>query len=296
MRKVFAIAAVGLLALTLPAFADVATFDVNDGIPAGGTGGRFDCAGDITVYWDTGMYDEYTPPSSTAYSGGCFVNAINAGDFPADGRRGADDWICYEERPITAIKLWARYNLSGWAYRHNVGGLHGFCVKFYEAVDMGGMYPWCPDGTIAGEGAIGTIVYNEYVPTGQFTTVDITTGMARHEGACIYLHPAFFPVLDKWYWTSVTADFDFDLYDDPGTPAVDTGVTQWFHRMYPGLGISVCEASWWDTWNDPATNWTGVSIIVPGWATWDSAWVIYWGEPPIATESTTWGKIKANYR
>ncbi len=35
---------------------------------------------------------------------------------------------------------------------------------------------------------------------------------------------------------------------------------------------------------------------VPGWLGWDASFKLYSGIPPVATEPTTWGKIKANYR
>lgn len=329
MRRLFAIAALGLLTLTLPAFAAVPGVDEADmtGNP-GGVGIRVDCPG--TIVWDSGMYDEFTPPAgcSSAFSSSCFVNAINDGAFPADGRRGADDFIGMGGDPITHVKFWARYNAQGYDY-HAItpGSLHGFCIKFYQ--DRGGFT--CPDGTVAGEDAIGDIVYDEY--SSDFIEEEVFTGLVRNFNYCVTLPVPFYADADVMYWFSVSADFDFTTYAD--------GVTQWFWRAYPGLGISFCEASWWDTWNTPNTNWTPISVALnlPCWANWDASFVlysnpfqqmegacclpdgscifvtredceaaggVYQGDnvpcdqvqcpPPVATEDATWGSIKANFR
>lgn len=328
MRKVFAIAALGLLTLALPAVAVVpANFDVNDGVAAGGNTRSIECPG--TVVWDTGMYDEFTPPTGCASAGsaGCFVNAINDGALPADGRRIADDFFGLGGDPITAVKVWARYNQYGYDYHNTSGGLHGFCVKFYQPVgDM-----WCPDGSVAGEDAIGTIVYDEYCQN--YVEQEITTGLARHFAYCVNLDVPFYTTYGQPYWVSVSADFDFTSYNG--------GVTQWFWRVYPGVGNSQCETSWWDTWNTPNTNWNAISVAInqPCWAGWDSAFKLYSGTvapltgaccigdqgncqvmtrdecanaggayqgdnttcdpnpcPITPTRDTSWGKIKANFR
>ncbi len=330
MRKVFAIAALGLLTLTLPALAaPPVSYDVNDGTSnPGGVGTRVDCAG--TVVWDTGMFDEFTPPAgcATAGSAGCFVNALNDGAFPVDGRRIGDDFVAIGPDAITGVKIWARYNVQGYDYHAATpGSLHGFCVKFYEPVDQGNP---CPDGSVPGEEAIGTIVYDEY--TQNFIEEEVFTGLPRNFNYCITLDVPFVPTQDVIYHVSVSADFDFTSFE--------SGVTQWFWRMYQGLGISFCESSWWDTWNAPETNWTPISqaLNIPCWSGWDSSFVLYAGAvppatgacclpdgscvvttrdecdasggsyqgdnvpceqancPPVATESTTWGAIKANYR
>jgi hypothetical protein len=330
MRKSLAIAALGLLAFALPAFAFTGTDDADHTSAVGGIGTRVDCPG--TIMWDTGMFDEFTPPAgcSTAGSAGCFINAVNDGAFPADGRRIADDFIGLPGDPITHVKIWARYNLQGYDYHlATPGSLHGFCVKFYQ--DRGDFT--CPDGSVAGEDAIGDIVYDEYTP--MFVEEEIFTGLVRNFNYCITLPIAFAPTPDVMYWVSVSADFDF-------TTGLDgTGVTQWFWRQYEGLGISFCESSWWDTWNTPNTNWIPISqgVNIPCWAGWDASFVLY-GNPvvqpegaccnpdtgechiatqavcedmghnyqgdgtdcdpnpcqPTATEATSWGQIKANFR
>lgn len=326
MRKVFAIAALGLLTLTLPALAAVpASVDDTDQGYAGGGVRSIECAGDVV--WDTGMFDEFTPPAgcSSAASAGCFVTAINDGAFPTDGRRLADDFVS-DGRPISGLKTWARYNQAGYDYHlATPGSLHGFCVKFYEFNGN------CPDGTVPGEEAIGTIVYDEY--TSNFVEEEVFTGLVRNFANCITLDPCFYPTVDVVYWASASADFDFTSYGG--------GVTQWFWRLYSGLGISYCEASWWDTWNDPDTNWNAVSVAInlPCWAGWDASLKVYAGcapppttgacclanyggcvvttraecdaaggtyqgddvpcDPnpcPTATRSTSWGAIKADYR
>jgi hypothetical protein len=273
------------------------------------------------------MYDEFTPPAgcSTAASSQCFINGLNDGAFPADGRRLADDFIAITTDPVTHVKFWARYNAQGYDY-HAIDPttLHGFCVKFYA--DRGNFE--CPNGSVPGETAIGDIVYDAY--SSNFIEEEIFTGLIRNFNYCVTLPTPFYPVQDAMYWFSVSADFDFTSYAD--------GVTQWFWRMYQGLGISFCEASWWDTWSGPGAeiNWQPVSqaINLPCWAGWDASFVLYSGEivqptgaccvngvctdnvtqadcagswyqdqacdeiecVPVATESTTWGSIKSRFR
>lgn len=330
MRKVFAIAALGLLILTLPAIAAVpVNTDGADQTAAPGGGTRsVECAG--TVCWDTGMYDEFTPPAgcSSAGSGGCFINALNDGAFPADGRRVADDFFGLGGDPITAVKIWARFNLAGYNY-HAItpGSVHGFCVKFYAP----GADFWCPDGTIAGEEAIGAIAYDQYCTN--FVEEEIFTGLIRNFAYCITLPQPFYTNYGEAYWVSVSADFDF-------TSTVD-GVTQFFNRVYPGVGNSQCEVMWWDTWNTPNTNWEPLSVAVnlPCWAGWDQGFKLYCSPvapptgacclddqghcvvmtgaecagqngqyqgdgstcdpnpcPIVPTQDTSWGKVKANFR
>jgi hypothetical protein len=325
MRKTLAIVLMGLVTLSLPALAVTQTDD-SDNTPAGeGVTVRVDCPGGVA--WDTGMFDEFTPPAgcSSAASAGCFVNAINDGAFPADGRRVADDWVAFTTDPITGIKIWARYSAPGYGYHLENNGLHGYCVKFY------GFTGECPDGSVPGEDAIGPILFSQY--TTDFVEEEIFTGLIRNFNSCMILCPPFEPEIDQVYWVSVAADFDFTTWpQDPSAP------TQWFWRQYVGLGISFCESAWWDTWNVPNTNWNNISVAInlPCWAGWDSAFVLYNDDPcaqeaaccvdgicrmtteadcaaaggtyypgencdtfecpPVATETTSWGNIKANYR
>lgn len=322
MRSIFVIV-VSCLVLSVPAWAvEPASVDVNDGIQGGG-GTRVDCPGDIL--WDTGMYDEFTPPvgCASAASSACFVNALNEGGFPEDGRRLADDWASFSTDPVTGIKIWGRFNQAGYDYHLQNGGLHGFCVKFYEMVEIG----LCPDGTVPGEDAIGPIVYEGYCSN--FVEEEVFTGLARTYNYCITLDTPFYPEADRIYWLSVSTDFDFTV-----------NATQWFWRMFEGAYDPICEASWWDTWNDPPTNWMPVSEAVgqPCWAGWNASFVLYSGEapppegaccfddghcemltedrcaaaggtlwipdevcdpnpcPPVATEESTWGSTKARFR
>jgi hypothetical protein len=328
MQKLGTVLAVlALLALALPVLAapPVSSDEPFTGVPGSGGHSRTnDCPG--TILWDTGMFDDFTPPTgcSTAGSAGCFVNAINDGAFPQDGRRIGDDWIANDASPVTHIKIWARYNQQGYDYHAATpGSLHGFCVKFYEALDNP---PFCPDGTVPGETAIGNIAYDQY--TTNFTEYEITTGLPRNFNYCITLPTPFIPNPGSVYFVSVSADFDFTSYSD--------GVTQWFWRMYPGFGYNpYCEASWWDTWNTPETNWNAISVAIamPCWAGWDASFVLYsGGTTPMGaccapdgtcqmttqsgcsgvymgdgtdcdpnpcgtpTERTTWGSIKSNFR
>lgn len=305
MRKVFAIAAMGLLVLTLPAFAAVpATTDGSDhSMAVGVRDGSGECVPPLVV-WDTGMYDEYVPPSSTAFSAGCMVNAdtTGTGAWPGDfGRRlGADDWLALDQDldgfadPVTDIKVWNRVSAAavelGYVGEPPADMLHGFCVTFYEAIDVGGL-PFCPDWTTPGEGVIGTTVYSEYASS--FVTWEVTTGLSRQYAYCITLPVAFYPTMDKWYWVSVSPDFDFQY------APVAAAYSQMFWRAFAGLGISVCEAQWWDGWNygsDAVWGPISVAVNVPTWAGFDAAFKLYSGTPPVATEPTTWGRIKANFR
>jgi len=266
MRKL-GIALVALLVLSLPAWAvPSAKYYTEEGGTAGPAGppGR-DCSGPIV--WDTGMTDDFTPPTgcSSAASAGCFINALNPYGIPPKGRWVADDWIS-DGSPVTDVKIWARYNASGYNYHiANPGSLHGFCVRFYEALDNP---PWCPDGTNPDSLAIGPIAYDAYCQN--FVETEITGYLVRNFKACITLDNPFFPVNGHVYWTGVSADFDY--YYDGVAP------TQWFWRVYPGLGYDpFCEASWWDEWNSPATPWEPVSVAValPCWAGWDASFVLY---------------------
>jgi hypothetical protein len=268
MRKVIVIAALGLMTLALPALAVVPenVDSGNDGAPGqGGSIRSIECPG--TVVWDTGMFDEYTVPAgcSSAGSAGCFVNAINDGGFPADGRRLADDFFGLGGDPITAIKIWNRFNQQGYDYHlTNPASVHGFCVKFYGT---NGSEFYCPDGTVAGEEAIGPIIYDQYCPV--FVEEEITTGVPRHYAYCVTLPQPFYADYGVPYWMSISADFDFTSYAD--------GVTQFFNRAYPGVGNSVCEGSWWDTWNGTEVPWNAMSVAlnIPCWAGWDLAFKLY---------------------
>lgn len=301
MRKVFAIAAMGLLVLTLPAFAAVpATTDGTDHTTAGPrTGPSGECVPPLIV-WDSGMYDEFVPPTgcSSAGSAGCMVNAdtTGTGAWPGDfGRRlMADDWIAVTADPVTDIKIWVRANAAavelGYDGDTPTPMLHGFCVDFYEAIDAGGV-PYCPDGSVTGEAVIGTKVYSEY--SSNYVQWFVTTGLIRNWAYCVTLPVAFYPTVDKWYWVSVSPDFDFQY------APVAAAYSQVFNRVYPGLGISACEVMWWDGWNYGSdAPWVPLSVGVnlPCWTGWDLGFKLYSGTPPVATEPTTWGRIKANFR
>jgi len=293
------------------------------GVPTSGGGTRTnDCPG--TVIWDTGMFDEFTPPTgcSTAGSSQCFVNAPNEGGFPADGRRMADDFEVQAPTAITHIKTWGRYNAQGYMDQvHPVG----FCVKFY-AQDIAEL--WCPDGTVPGETAIGEIAYEAYVGTGQFVEYEPTTGLPRSFNYCITLPTPFTALPGYLYWVSISADYAFQLGSD------GLAYTQWFNRMYEGAYDPYCEASWWDTWSTEVP-WNAISIAlnIPCWTGWNIGFVLYSNEQvtgaccvgevctvgpqadcqgeyqgdgtdcdpnpcpiPNPTEETSWGQIKHHYR
>lgn len=298
MRKfVIALVALGLLVLSLPAMAiePGSKFYQEEGGTYGPGGGGMrtnDCLG--TIVWDTGMFDEFTPPTGCS-SAGSVVCFVNAGDSsytcttpPCDLRRIGDDWIS-DGTPVTGIKIWVRYNVQGYDYHLAYNGLHGFCVKFYEALAVP---PFCPDGSVPGELAIGNIAYESYVGVGNFTEFEITTGVPRNFNYCLTLTTPFFPVAGRVYFTSVSGDFDFVGFEG--------GVTQFFWRVYPGLGYNpYCEASWWDIWNTPNTNWNAISVAInlPCWAGWDASFVLYNNYvPPVPTQKSSWGAIKNQYK
>jgi hypothetical protein len=274
MRRFLAAWAALALIVAVPALAiEMApTDEVSTGV-GGGFGGRSnDCP--APVVWDVGMEDNFTPPTgvSSSASAGCFINAINDGGFPADGRRAADDWIA-DGRPITHVKIWGRFNQQGYDYYvANPGTIHGFCVKFYKP--RADQQPvWCPDGTVEGEDAIGDIVYEQYVPWSAVTEYGPLPAPAppRNYNYCMVLPAAFFNESGQVYWLSVSADFDFTSYGG--------GVTQWFWRLWGG-GIGYypyCEAAWWNNWSSPPVNWNAISVGVsqPGWAGWEMSFVLY---------------------
>ncbi len=278
-KHLVVIVTLGLTAAALPACgASPPTSDepfTGAPVPGGGTRTN-DCPG--TVVWDTGMFDNYTPPvgCSSAASCGCFVNAINDGGLPTDGRHLADDWLA-DGSPITHIKIWGRYNANGYAYHQaNPGSLHGFCVTFYEQ-QVSSL--WCPDGTRSGETAIGPIVYEEYVPSGLFVEYEITTGLPRNFNYCITLPSVFEPVAGRVYFVSVSADFDYTSYAG--------GYTQWFSRVYEGAYDPFCEASYWDTWTGSETPWNSISAAIgqPCWSGWNLAFVLYSNYVPPPTSA-----------
>jgi hypothetical protein len=256
-----------MIVAVLPVLAvEVALIDEpSPGGPGGGSHARSnDCTG--TIIWDTGMYDDFIPPTgcSSSASAGCFVNAINEGGFPVDWRRLADDWISDAVgSPITGIKIWGRYNQAGYDYYlANPGSLHGFCVKFYQPYTDP---PWCPDGTVPGEEAIGTIVYEQYVPMSDVSEyLTPPPALARSYNYCMTLTTPFFPNVTSPYWVSVSADFDFTA-----------AATQWFWRLYGGgIGFDpYCESMWK---NDTA-NWIATSIgtSLPCWSGWEQSFVLY---------------------
>jgi hypothetical protein len=328
MRKVFAIAALGLLTLSLPALATVPT-TLNDNTPStGAPGGRVECPG--TVIWDTGMYDEFTPPTgcSSAYSTGCFINAIDEGAFGADWRQGAAQFIGVAGDPITNLKFWTRYNQQGYDYHLSSGGLHGFCVRIYDDPSQGGL---CPDGTIPD--ALGAPVYDQYVDASHFVEEEIFTGVVRNFNVCVSLPVPFHMVADHFYWVNVSGDFDFTNYLGAGV------YTQLFHRMAPPGSAILCEPVVnYDSVLGDHQNWKPIwaALNIACWQGWDASMKIYTNpvventgaccigtecrvvtaaecanlsgnymgdnvpcDPnPCATptKSSTWGKIKAGYR
>lgn len=270
MRKVFAIAVLGLLTLTVPVLAAVpVTNDGPNATPPGG-GGRsslIECPG--TVVWDTGMYDEFTPPvtCSSAYSTGCFINAINDGGNPVDWRQGAGQFLGTAGDPLTHIKFWGRYNQQGYDYHiATPGSLHGFCIRIYDDPAQG---TFCPDGTRPD--ALGLPVYDQYVGAGGFVEEEITTGVPRNYDYCVTLPQPFYMVADHYYWINISADFDMT--------AIDGVWTQWFHRMAPPGSALLCEPVVNYNTTGPS-NWIQIwsALALPCWQGWDVSLKLYTGQ------------------
>ena len=281
MRKVFAIAALGLLTLAIPALATVPVSDETNIAGGGGGGPRsIECPG--TVVWDTGMYDEMTPPTgcSSAYSAGCFVNAINEGGFVTDWRKGATQFIGVPSPdPITHIKVWGRYNTRGYEYHAlNPGSMHGFCIKFFEDPWAGG---FCPNGQPPSDDLDTGLVYEQYVGPGSFVEEEVFTGVVRNFAYCITLPVPFCMVPDQFYWVSISADFDFTLYTD--------AYTQWFHRMAGPYTAIFCEPVWKDCSSSPCTVWQEIwrGVNLTCWQGWDTALKLYVN--PVQTQACCFG-------
>jgi hypothetical protein len=120
---------------------------------------------------------------------------------------------------------------------------------------------------------------------------EIFTGLSRNFNQCLDLAVPFVPPQpEAIYWVTVSADFDMTV--------TDVGLTQWFWRMITGSYDPLCEASVYDAWNDPPTNWQPISVAfdIPCWAGWNTSLVLYTGEPATAVEETTWGQVKTDFR
>ena len=149
-------------------------------------------------------------------------------------------------------------------------------MKFYEQDETTN---FCPDGTVAGETAIGAIAYSEY--TQNFTELYLTPlgGLIRNYNYCITLPVPFLAQPGKVYFVSASADFPFQLGSD------GLANTQWFNRMFEGAYDPYCEASWWDTWSGTEVPWNAISIPVnvPCWTGWNIGFVLYSNYVPPPT-------------
>jgi hypothetical protein len=216
------------------------------------------------------MFDEYTPPPgvATAFSVGCFVNAENPDGAPADWRRGGDDFIG-TGNAITGVKIWARYNASGYTSgRRPVG----FCVRFHTATDP----VYCPDGTVDGLDAIGPVVYDEYVGLGSFTEEEIFSGLIRNFAYCLTLPVPFANTNGAVYWLDLSIDYDLvvinnEAYSQIFWRAVDDGFQ---YDPFCEASVRYCDddvtCAPWDR--------ISVAVAVPGWAGWDAAFKLYAAE------------------
>lgn len=271
MRKLATLVALGFCTLATAALAITpqATLDDHDADLSGGDGSNTnDCP--APVVYDNGMFDEYTPPTgcSTAGSAGCFVLAENPDGAPAQWRKLATP-VAANGEVISHAKIWGRYNASGEDSGRRV---HGFCVRIYEAPDP----IYCPDGSLPGEDAIGTIVYDNYANV--FTELKVTTGLSRNYNYCITLPVPFATQAGKTYWYTFSADYDLVDWNGLGQ-----AVTQWFHRAYPGLGFAPCEASAYFCDDDVTCDpWNAISTVfgLTCWIGWEQSLVLY-GTTPV---------------
>jgi hypothetical protein len=274
MRKIASFVAVGLLALsTAAAFAAMPTNVMNvesDLTPSENGDYRGNVCGPNPIIFDSGMFDEFTPPvgCATAASAQCFVQAANPGTV-ADWRLGGDEFITNGET-VTHAKFWARYNASG--YDSGIRP-YGFIVRIHEAVDP----IYCPDGSLPGDDAIGPLVYDNYVSV--FTEEEIFTGLIRNFSYCLTLPVPFPTEAGKNYWFTMCPDYE--LVDWNGLGEANTQI---FWRMNEPLGFSACEAAarYYDDTNLIYDEWTDVSTLVaqPCWEGWDASLILY-GEPGV---------------
>ena len=291
-RLAIAFVVLGMALAVLPAFAltPTATDEVYTGLPGSGgpTRSTNDCPGGIV--WDAGMFDEFVPPAgaSSATAAVCFVAAADSGGIgcaPCDTRRVADDFEVTVPTNITGLKLWSRYSTFGNDYHlyciaNGITDLHGFCVKIWEQ-NYASLF--CPDGTIAGEDAIGPLVYDQYVST--FSEHEITTGpLLRNWNYCLTLPTTFVAQPGKVYYISASADFDFIGWALPAPG----GATQFYVRMYSDPSPAddytpYCMGSVYSDGNMfTANNWMDINTNSPtaGWPGWNVGFVIY-GDPAV---------------
>lgn len=268
MRKVFVAGAVlSLIVISFPALASISTRvdDTNFTGGSGGHGTRVDCVG--TVVWNTGMYDDFTPPAgcSSAGSSGCFINAVNDQGIEADWRQLAAQFIGAGGDPITNVKIWGRYNQQGYDWlQANPGALHGFCLRIYDDPSQGAL---CPDGTIPD--ALGTAVYDVYVDAAHFVAEQVPTGIARCYTYCMTLPTPFSTVQDHYYWVAISADFDNTNYN--------AGWTQWFWRMAPPASAILCEPVANYSSAGDHQNWNAIwqALGIACWQGWDLSLLLY---------------------
>jgi hypothetical protein len=270
MRKIASFLAVSLVALSSSAFALTTTTVEFDATPSDGDGDirKNDCP--APVVFDSGMFDEFTPPvgCASAFSAGCFVAAPLPEGLDSYWRFGADDFFTNGET-LSHAKLWGRYNAEGYLAGARVSG---FCVKIYEV--PGDVY--CPDGSLPNEDAIGTLVYDQYVGAGSFVEQELFTGLIRNFNYCLTLPVPFPTTAGQVYFFSAAADYILgDFEADPTAP--DDG-SQWFWRAHPGSGATFCEAAV-RYCDDPTAceNWVDIStrLALPCWEGWEASLVLY---------------------
>jgi len=250
MRKLgIALLALGLCAMAMPALALPHATEVTTDQP--GVALRSpECLGDVV--WDTGMNDTWVRPAGgfSAKLAMCFNNAIDPYGYAGYEYRQADDWVS-DYRPITGAKIWSTmYNCL--YYEGGITNLHGFCIKFYEAVDDP---PYCPDGTVAGEDVIGTLVYDAY--SADFTQYTVIANNKYTH--CIQFPAPFQPAIEGHaYWAAITADFDMGNMLDPNDPNFVWNLFYW--RIYHGGEpySPFCEAVQW-----PLPGWAGYGYWAP---------------------------------
>jgi hypothetical protein len=208
------------------------------------------------------MSDDFTAPGcANGIAAGCFVNALNELGYSPEGYRLGDDWLS-DGRQVTAVKTWGLFSANSYAfYLENPGALHGFCVKFYRADPNA-----CPDGSVEGEDAIGSIVYSEYCT--DFT--EEVTSVPRTFAYCVNLPLPFDPDPGIWHWVSITPDFDLTTYNG--------SYTRMYLRVHSGDDGSLCETSFYGADGYP---WQPISQLfgMPCLDGFNLAFALYSSEP-----------------
>ena len=272
MRKLATIVALGLVTLagtSMATMAPTADEPSTGGSGGGGGGTRSnDCPG--AVIFDSGMTDDFTPPAGCSSAGGvnCWVNATGS-DLRPVKFEVADEFATNGET-ITHVKFWERYSCE--AYNAGVRA-RGYCIAIYETTNDA---LFCPDGVNTSE--LGTLIYDGYAGTGEFTEQEISGFLARNFNVCAALDTPVATTAGNTYWVAISGDMDYsDLGDACDPNGQNTLVFIRFTNQ--GSGFTACEAAIRGcepdgTLCDP---WDAISTAfgLPCWQGWDLGLTIY---------------------